>query len=65
MRQIPTIFAFLCLSTCLNGQSFSIELNEQVFYTNIRCKARWSRHFDGVIYIPEMKPATPLGESSK
>lgn len=37
----------------------------QVFYTNIRCKARWSRHFDGVIYIPEMKPATPLGESNK
>lgn len=32
----------------------------QLFYTNVRCTAKWSRHFDGFIYIPEMFPSTPL-----
>lgn len=32
----------------------------QMFYTNIICTAKWSRHFDGCIYIPEMFPSTPF-----
>ncbi len=32
----------------------------QLFYTNVRCTAKWSQHFDGFIYIPEMLPSTPL-----
>lgn len=35
----------------------------QLFYTNIICKARWSQHFDGFIYIPEMAPSTPLWQT--
>lgn len=35
----------------------------QLFYTNVRCTAKWSEHFDGFIYIPEMRPSTPLWKS--
>ncbi len=32
----------------------------QLFYTNIKCTSKWSNHFDGVIFIKEMKPSTAL-----
>jgi erythromycin esterase len=37
----------------------------QLFYTNIVCTAKWSQHFDGFIYIPEMIPSTPLWQNIK
>ncbi|MEN0005830.1 MAG: erythromycin esterase family protein [Bacteroidota bacterium] len=39
------------------------ELNEyeaQLFYTRVKCTAKWSAHFDGVLFIDEMKASTPL-----
>ncbi len=36
-----------------------------LFYTNIVCNAKWSQHFDGFIYIPEMVPSTPLWHKIK
>ena len=32
----------------------------QLLYANILCFGQWSQHFDGIIYIPEMKPSTPF-----
>ena len=32
----------------------------QVFYTNTKSKARWSRHFDGMLFISRMKASTAL-----
>ncbi|HRK27739.1 MAG TPA: erythromycin esterase family protein [Chitinophagales bacterium] len=37
----------------------------QLFYTNIICTAKWSQHLDGLIYIPEMRPSTPLWQNNK
>lgn len=42
-----------------------IEYKSQLFYTNIVCSAKWSQHFDGIIYIPEMNPSTPLWQNIK
>lgn len=40
---------------------FNLDAYEsQLFYPNVRCISKWSRHFDGVIYIEEMKPSSPL-----
>lgn len=39
--------------------------DSQLFYTNIFCTAKWSHHFDGFIYIPEMIPSTPLWQNTK
>ncbi len=37
----------------------------QMYYTNIICTAKWSQHFDGFIYIPEMSPSTPLWQINR
>ncbi len=37
----------------------------QMFYTSIVCSAKWSQHFDGFIYIPEMIPSTPLWQNTQ
>lgn len=42
-----------------------IKYKSQLFYTNIACSAKWSQHFDGFIYIPEMIPSTPLWQNIK
>lgn len=41
------------------------QYDSQLFYTNTICAAKWSQHFDGFIYIPEMRPSTPLWQSNK
>lgn len=31
-----------------------------LFYPGYKCSATWSNHYDGVVYIDQMKPSTPL-----
>lgn len=31
-----------------------------MFYTNVSCNAKWSDHYDGIFYIHEMLPSTPM-----
>lgn len=35
------------------------EYESQLFYTNTNYKSKWSKHFDGIIIIDEMRPSTP------
>ena len=45
---------------------FALEqYDSNLFYTNITCRAKWSRHFDGVLFIPKMKPSTPGWSTSR
>ena len=30
----------------------------QMFYTNTKCSAKWSNHFDGVLFLTRMNPST-------
>ncbi len=58
-------------STCLVDlklfeRYFALEqYDSNLFYTNITCRAKWSRHFDGVLFIPKMKPSTPGWSTSR
>lgn len=62
MRGKKTTFVDLQLfEKALNMKQY----DAQLIYTNIICNAEWSQHFDGVIYIPEMSPSTPLWQRSR
>ncbi len=42
-------------------KAFQLDRYEsQMLYTNIKCTSKWSNHFDGFIYIHQMKPSTPI-----
>jgi len=35
------------------------EYESQLFYPNVKCISKWSKHFDAVICIEEMEPSSP------
>lgn len=51
-------FAFIDLASFENTFGLN-EYESQLFYPNVKCTSKWSKHFNGVIFIHQMKPSTP------